>query len=572
MAAYSLEDSDGFTRHTFNAVVSPSDLADSYLPAFKASITTADAKGVMCQYSEVNSVPACASPFFAGLLDQWNYTGYVTSDTDAVGDIYNTHKFTKTKAEACCKAIRDGRCDIDSGGTYHDNLMAMLEKGATECNMTDIDRALTHAYGVLFDTGIFDPIDDQPYWKVPPEAVGTPASQEANLFMTKQSMMLLKNRKSVLPFKAEAKQYAVIGPHGNATSALLGNYLGDVCPGGFGDSSCVTSTLDAITATVKAAGGSVEYALGTDVTKNSTSGDFEAAIKAASAADYVIIGAGIDMSVESESHDRTDIDLPEVQHQLIAAVLALGKPTAIFLLNGGMVGIAPELAYEGPLGIIEAHYAGFQGAAAIADTLFGANNPGGKLAYTLYDPSYTDAIKMDNMNMTAVFGSPGRSYRYYTGTPLLKFGFGLSYTSFDLAYAPGTRGADPISMPTANRFDSASTTLGVAVRNTGDMDGDEVVQVYMTPTSLPTQPGVVGMLKRQLIAFERVHVASGDAAIVVFDIAAADLSVVDPATGDRVSAPGSFDITITNGVEEVLTAKVTLTGRHTVLDAFPEAP
>lgn len=163
------------------------------------------------------------------------------------------------------------------------------------------------------------------------------------------------------------------------------------------DSSCVTSTLDAITAEVTANGGQVTYSPGCDITSNGTHGEFEAALKVAAAADVVIMGMGIDTHVEAESHDRSSIDLPQVQHDLIAAVTALGKPTAVYLLNGGMVALEPELSSTSSLAILEAHYPGYQGGTAIADALFGKYNPGGKLAYTMYASSYTDEIKMDNM-------------------------------------------------------------------------------------------------------------------------------------------------------------------------------
>lgn len=191
------------------------------MPAFKASVVDGNAKGIMCSYNAVNGVPTCASSFLTHYLDLWNYTGYVTSDTDAISDIYPQHHYTKSDAESCCKALTDGRCDINSGGTYMKNIPEMLKPGATECSIADVDRALTHIYTVLFEAGLFDPIEDQPFWKVPPEAVNTAESQAFNLLATCQSLVLLRNKdgqgKPVLPFSPLMGQtYAVIGPHGNA--------------------------------------------------------------------------------------------------------------------------------------------------------------------------------------------------------------------------------------------------------------------------------------------------------------------------------------------------------------------
>jgi beta-glucosidase-like glycosyl hydrolase len=173
--AYSLEDSDGFTRHDFNAVISNYTLHDTYFPAFKASVVSGKAKGIMCSYNAVNGIPTCAHPYLTSILDSWNYTGYITSDTDAIMDIWKTHKFTKTEEEAACKAIVDGRCDINSGTVYHTSLLLGVSKGL--CTMRDVDRALAKTLKLRFELGLFDPIEEQPYWHVPPESIGTLQAQ-----------------------------------------------------------------------------------------------------------------------------------------------------------------------------------------------------------------------------------------------------------------------------------------------------------------------------------------------------------------------------------------------------------
>ena len=149
-----------------------------------------------------------------------------------------------------------------------------------------------------------------------------------------------------------------------------------------------------------------------------------AAVATAKAADVVVLGLGIIQAIESESHDRTAIDLPAIQHKLAAEITALNKPTAIFLLHGGMVGLAPEL--ESGAAIVDMGYPGFRGGAAIASVLFGDYNPGGKLAYTVYPHDYINSIPMTEMDFSV---APGLSYRFYTGKPVLPFGWGLSVSS-----------------------------------------------------------------------------------------------------------------------------------------------
>ena len=226
--AYSLEDSDGFTRHNFNAVVSPYALASTYWPAFRQSVVEGKAKGVMCSYNAVLGVPTCASPFLTRVLrNEWNFTGYVTSDTGALEDIYSQHHYRTNALNAVPAALRDGQCDVCSGGVYTSSLLPALAAGLV--TRADIDLALTHTLRLRFELGLFDPPDAvaNPYWLVPPEVINSTEHQAANLLHAQASMVLLKNDRATLPF-APGGRIAIIGPHANATTALTGNYLGQV--------------------------------------------------------------------------------------------------------------------------------------------------------------------------------------------------------------------------------------------------------------------------------------------------------------------------------------------------------
>ena len=138
-------------------------LESTYLPAWKAAVQQANAKGVMCSYNSLNGVPTCADPKLKKLLrETWNFTGYITSDTDAVSDMFKEHHYSKSAPEACCQAMRDGGCDMDSGGTYWNNLLDGVSSGL--CNMSTVDVALANTMRLRFELGLFDPIDKQPYW------------------------------------------------------------------------------------------------------------------------------------------------------------------------------------------------------------------------------------------------------------------------------------------------------------------------------------------------------------------------------------------------------------------------
>jgi len=410
----------------------------------------------------------------------------------------------------------------------------------------DIDKALYNAFNIRFELGLFDPIDDQPYWHIPPSAVNTEASQALNLLATRSSLVLLKNDHQTLPFQ-KGKKVAVLGPHGNSQGDLVGNYIGEICPtGGF---KCITSPFTAITDTNK--GGSTVYYQGCQISGNSTTG-FAEAVNAAKEADYVVLLLGINQSIEREALDRVTITLPGVQEEFAHTILNIGKPTVIVLVNGGIVAI--DSLKEPAPAIIEAFYPGYWGGVAIADVLFGDYNPGGKLPVTYYGAKYIDEIDFLNMNMT---DAPGRSYRYYTGTPLWEFGYGLSYTTFKLEWSDGSE----IPKTLTNDILEA-VTYTVNITNTGNVAGDEVALAFFKP---PASLGVP--LIRQLFGFQRVHLKPNESVKVSFTMNAKTLAMGDE-KGDLVGQPGIYGIEITNGVNERLNTKVEIQGSKRILEKY----
>ena len=281
--SYSLENSDGFTRNNFNAIVSNYALATTYLPAFRTSIVDAGAAGVMCSYNSVNSEPTCASQFLTDILrGQWNFTGYITSDTGALEDVYREHKYVATEAEAACVSLINGTTDVCSGAVYHDALLT--------CPQEAINAALRRTFTLRFALGLFDPIDSTPYWSTPLSSIGTPQAHALNLLATRESMVLLKHSRGArgaLPW-APGMKIAVLGPHANATTALVGNYLGQLCPDdGF---DCLASPFTAIRALNH--GGTTTLGQGPDLTKNN-SASWAAAMALGRAADAIVLVLGM---------------------------------------------------------------------------------------------------------------------------------------------------------------------------------------------------------------------------------------------------------------------------------------
>ena len=330
-------------------------------------------------YNAVNGVPTCANAFLASVLRAtWNFSGYMTSDTGAIESIYNAHHYVKTDAEAACVAIEDGTTDVCSGPTYHDNVLG--------CSSAAINASLSRTFGMRMNLGLFDPIDDQPYWRIPIESVDTQASRDLNLLATQKSLVLLKNS-GVLPL-SPGKKVAVVGPHANATTALVGNYLGQICPSN--NFECIKSPFQSI-ADINGQDNTVLAALPSLVKNDSAA--WTSALAAAAAADTVVILLGLDGSLEGESSDRTSIDLPALQHAFASAVASLGKETVIVLVHGGAVDTTAERDSAGIGAMVDSFYPGFLGSDAIATTLFGTNDYcGGKMAFTTYPASYVQGL------------------------------------------------------------------------------------------------------------------------------------------------------------------------------------
>jgi beta-D-xylosidase 4 len=353
---------------------------------------------------------------------------------------------------------------------------------------------------------------------------------------------------------------------------MPGNYLGQVCAveTHIGNSSC----LDSVFAAVAAAnvGGVTTTAPGMHNVTTTSTDEFAAAVAAAQAADVVVFVGGNDESVEGEMRDRTAIDLPGAQHALVAALAAVGKPLVVVLLSGSSLDVSAERDSAGVGAMLFAGYPGTFGGWAIASTLFGTNDHlGGKLATTWYPSSYVDLINMTEMELDT---GVGRGYRFYSGTPVFPFGWGLSLTTFE--YLP-TAGGWPSAADAAGALTTAAAGAGapplrslqyaVQVTNTGAVTGDDVVFLFMEPVATPTQPR--SRLLRQLLDYRRVHLAPGASATVAFNVSARSLALVDRDTGDVVSAPGTFRVVVTNGARARLAQEVAVRGEQALLEAFP---
>lgn len=539
--AYSVENFNGTTRHNFDAVVSAYDLAETYFPAWEIVVKEGGALGVMCSYNELNGIPTCGNPeLTATLREDWGFEGYITSDSDAVADIYKTHKYEPNGTLAVRDALAAG-CDIDSGNTYIDFVEKSVEEGSA--TRASVDAALSNAYRMRMITGTFDPNVSSPLFTIGTDVVGCEAHQVTSLLGARQGMTLLKNDGQFgLPFE-KGLNVALIGRIASDSKSLLGNYNGPLCKDGTFD--CVPS-LDT---QVRAVGGG-NVTVFTDVS------DVDGGVAAAEAADVVILVADNAADGGGESNDRTYTHLEDSQKALMDAVLAktgvggsAPKPTALVLVNGGIISI-DDLNQTAPA-ILEAWEPGFHGAQAVAETLFGDNNPGGKMPVTLYDSSYIDDVDFLNMSMQA---GPGRSYKYYGGEKTIyPFGFGLSFTEFTLDWSSAGVDDSAVLLSASDR-----QTYEVTVTNVGAVAGDEVVLAFTAAATVERLGQNVPVPLKELFDYKRVSLAPGDSTKIKFELDAAKHLAMHDADGHEHLHNGEYRVIFSRGHGHELTSTVTV--------------
>ncbi len=517
------------SRHYFDAKVSQRDLLMTYLPAFRACIVEGKAFSIMGAYNRVNGEACCASPTLLQkiLREEWGFEGYVVSDCGAIYDIYANHGLVDSPAEAAALSVENG-CDLECCGTYGITCnFGGLTEAASEGILSEeaITRSVKRLFTARFKLGMFDPPDLVPYAQIPYSIVDSDEHRALALEVAQQSLVLLKNQDNLLPLdKNEIHSIAIIGPNANETLVLSGNYMGTAAE--------PISVLAGIRAVI-AEGTEVNYAKGCEIVGNSDDG-FADAVEAAQKSQVAVLVMGLSQRLEGEegqqegnpsgivsSGDRTaTLKLPPIQEELMQAIYDTGTPIILVLMNGSMVSI--EWANENIPAILEAWYPGQAGGLAVANAIFGLYNPGGRLPVTFYR-SKSDLPGFDNYSME------NRTYRYFTGDPLYAFGFGLSYTTFAYRSLQITPETVPSGQP---------VTVQVEVENTGQIAGDEVVELYVQDkeASLPVP-------QLQLQGFTRIHLESGEKKTVEFTLTPEQISFADE-QGQWVLEPGEFRVWI----------------------------
>jgi len=490
-------------------------LREVYLPAFKAAVEKANALSIMAAYNSLDGVPcSCNNWLLTDLLKkEWGFRGFVVSDYSSVLHIMTKHGVAGTKAEAAKKAIEAGLdMELPVADCFNE-LLTLVKRG--ELSESVIDESVRRVLRVKFWLGLFD----DPY--VDPDYAGKICNCEEHrrlaLEAARKSIVLLKND-GTLPLRKDLRAVAVIGP--NASVMRLGGYSG------YGVK--VISPLEGIKNKVSPKT-RVYFAEGCTVNGLSKEG-FEEAKNAARKADVAILFVGNSKETEGESRDRCNLDLPGVQEELIKAICETGKPVVVVLINGSAVTMTNWI--DGVNAVVEAWYPGEEGGNAIADVLFGDYNPGGKLPITF--PRFTGQLPLYYNHSPT-----GRVDDYVDlrgRQPLFPFGHGLSYTRFDysnLRIIP-------------NKIHAGETVnVYVDVKNIGEIEGDEVVQLY-----IHKQVSSVSRPVKELKAFKRITLKPGEVKTVNLKLGKEELAAYDSEMRFTVE-PGIYEIMIGSSSEDI---------------------
>lgn len=509
-------------RHSFNAVVSRKDMYETYLPAFKECVKKAGVEAVMGAYNRTNGEPCCGSKTLLKdiLRDQWGFKGHVTSDCWAIKDFHENHMVTRTAPESAALAVNNG-CDLNCGNMYINLLIAHKEGLVTEAQ---IDQSVVRLMTARMKLGMFDDDKDVPYASIPFELNDCDWHREFSLELAKKSLVLLKNAHNTLPLDRERiKTIAVIGPNADSRNALTGNY--------FGTASRYTTVLEGIQNAVKP-GTRVYYSAGCHLFKEkpglaAPKNFFGEAVAMAQRSDAVVLCLGLDATLEGEQGDvsneyaggdKSDLNLPGHQQELLETICKTGKPVILVLLSGSA--LAVNWAHEHVQAIVQAWYPGAEGGKAVASLLFGEFSPSGRLPVTFYRtseelPDYCD------------YSMRNRTYRYMENEALYPFGYGLSYSNFEY----GEMLIDRSKLNTGEEF-----SCRVTLKNTGKYEADEIVQLYLEDVEASVE-----VPRWQLSGIKRVHLLPGETTEVSFTVAPRQMALIDN-DGRCILEPGRFNV------------------------------
>lgn len=502
-------------RHSFNSVASKKDMFETYLPAFKAAVIEGKVSGVMGAYNRTNGEACCASPTLMKTLlrDNWKFDGYYVSDCAALLDIVFKHKIEKNPFKAAALAMNSG-CDLECGVLY--NLLPFAKMFGYVSKET-LRESVARLVSIRSQLGMFD--ENCKYNKIDLNENATEENENFAIDVARKSIVLLEND-GILPLTPNKQNILLTGYNAENEIAYLGNY--------YGEPSSYIKVLDAI----KKENKNTIYSQGTHLYNKNKKIDKNEAIEKAKNSDVIIVCTGLDSSIEGEEAggmlaggggslgkqgDRISLELPKVQQDFLEDLISLNKKVIILNFSGGCIDFRK---YKDRVNaILQCWYPGAKAGKAIADILFGKTSPSGKLPITFYN-SVDDLPPFEDYNMQ------GRTYRYYNGKVQYPFGYGLTYTDFNLVNSS---------------FNSDSNTITLTIKNTGNHTCDEVLQLYVSypQTDYP-------MPIKSLIKTKRIEIPVNKEVEVKFTIDEKDLYSFDN-DGNEVFLNGTYKFNLSDG-------------------------
>jgi len=511
-------------RHYFNAIIDEKDLRESFLPPFKALIDVG-VSGIMCAYNRVNYEPSCTSETFLVRLlrEEWGFGGMVVTDCWALDDIWLRHRTIPTRLEVTAAAIKAG-VNLECGNILQQDVVEAIEKGMITHD--DVKKAILPNIRIQMKLGFYDNQADSPFAGLGAESINTPQNIEMARNAAAQSMVLLKNN-GILPLnKDEVSSIMVVGESAASINVLVGNYHG--LSGNF--VTFVEGIVNAVDPGVK-----VNYDLGVNYIDTVNFGG----IWAASLTDVVIAVLGLNPLMEGErgdaflaasQGDRTSLSIPRSHILYLQRLREEAQRPIITVLTGGSALNINEIKPYSDA-IIMAWYPGEQGGNALADIIFGKVSPSGRLPITLYN-------SLDDLPAFTDYSMQNRTYRYFRGDVQFPFGFGLSYTTFDYHW---------VKQPLARYRENDVISIEVKVRNTGNFDAHEVVQVYIS------YPDIERMPIRELKGFANVFIKAGEEKTVSIQIPVNQLKKWDLRNSRWRLFRGNYTLSVSrNATEPIL--------------------
>ncbi|HEV8133336.1 MAG TPA: glycoside hydrolase family 3 N-terminal domain-containing protein [Pyrinomonadaceae bacterium] len=516
--------------------VSPREIENILLPPFEAAIKEAKVLGVMSSYNDVDSIPVTGSDYWLTqrLRKDFGFRGYVVSDSAAVEYLYNKHAVATDMKDAVRQSIMAG-LNVKTNFTRPEDFILPLRELVKEGKVPVkvLDDRVRDVLRVKFMIGLFD----HPYIESANAAksiVNSAEHHQVALRAARESIVLLKNDKNILPLNKQIKSIAVIGP--NADDQSLTNYR-------YGPSAVTSVTVRQGIQNLLGNGVKVNYAKGCEVisehwpeievlpeplTKDEQR-MIDEAVEAARNSEVAIVVLGDSAKTVGETTSRTSLDLPGRQLELVQAVHAVGKPTTVILLNGRPMSINWVNKYVP--GIIEGWFPGAQGGTAIAEVLFGDYNPSGKLTMT-----FPKTVGQIPFNFPTKPSAQWEGEKSRVNGALYYFGYGLSYTSFSYKN---------LSITPKQQKMNGSLTVSLDVQNMGTREGTEIVQLYTRDLV-----SSVTTYEKNLRGFQRVSLKPGETKTVSFTLTPPDLSLWNREM-KFVVEPGMFRVMVGSSSEDI---------------------